>query len=318
MAYNVDKCIAKVAWKCPVGQFKQCSRKPLEGKNLCGIHIANNPHGTVVDPVEAKEQPSLGSEAGEQPGEGGHAEEQPSLGSEAGEQPGEGGHAEEQPSLGSEAGEQPGEGGDALVEDESGIGEHEHEIADLKQAEPEEQADLVEGDGGVPKRPRVDALAKLDTDMPLSFNFDNLGDYLKLAKADVPKANHDQLIHFSAFCRQMPKDSCWINHVASLIVAVSEAAILGNSNELCRLGRRIGGRSIRVPQSRNVLAMLVDVLRILRFGSCHLSCCHISWPLGLSPAFFADPCEHELRPDFASRGVGQGRPWGSRMQRVCK
>ncbi len=55
---------------------------------------------------------------------------------------------------------------------------------------------------------KVEALARIDTEMPLAFNFDNLGQYLKLAKADVPKANNDQVMHFSAFCRQIPKESC--------------------------------------------------------------------------------------------------------------
>jgi hypothetical protein len=57
MSFNLDKCIAKTAWKCKPGEVKQCTRKPLAGKSLCGIHVNKLPHGTVTDPVAAAEAP---------------------------------------------------------------------------------------------------------------------------------------------------------------------------------------------------------------------------------------------------------------------
>lgn len=45
--YNIDKCLAKVMWNCPDGGFKQCTRRPQAGNDLCGIHIRQNPHGLI-------------------------------------------------------------------------------------------------------------------------------------------------------------------------------------------------------------------------------------------------------------------------------
>ena len=49
MACHSDKCLAKVSWGCSKGQWKQCTRKPKPGLQVCGIHLRCAPLGLLGD-----------------------------------------------------------------------------------------------------------------------------------------------------------------------------------------------------------------------------------------------------------------------------
>jgi hypothetical protein len=61
--YNHGRCAAKVKWQLQEGaEFKQCTRKPKQGNNLCGIHALKNPHG-LVPGAEAPATPTVAGES---------------------------------------------------------------------------------------------------------------------------------------------------------------------------------------------------------------------------------------------------------------
>ena len=173
MAFNSNCCLAKVAWRCKKGEFKQCCRKPLPGTNLCGIHSSNLPNGLVVDPVEAAE-----------------LEEQPAAADEVFDE------------------DMPGEPIEADAANEACETDEADMAGDFSEAGELDDPSEAEGQEPPAKAQKL-ALAKLPaaSSTDVSFNFDNMAQYFNLARAVKPKSCNDQITHYSAFCAQAPKGS---------------------------------------------------------------------------------------------------------------
>jgi hypothetical protein len=181
MNFNINKCLAKVAWQCAPGTTKQCSRTPKPGHNLCGIHLANQPHGLVADPVEAAMREGEGSEP-------------PAIREElpSGAMPAV--HAEEEEVESTGANEDFDMYVDEAAEDdEPAPGE-----ADEDEFPP---AKVAKTSAGTPTTVLAKVPGKTAT---AKFDFTHLGQYLQHTRTDGLTKHLDTMKHYSDFCVQIP------------------------------------------------------------------------------------------------------------------
>jgi hypothetical protein len=245
MTFNCDKCLAKVNWKCPPGEFKQCSRRPLAGSNLCGIHVRNIPHGLVADPL---------AELADAPQEASIAEV-----------------ASMDEVVGEVFENEEGEWGDSMLGFQNEMAELEHHLGDeaLSDIASDDEADSSPSKKAKPSPEEPPTtLAKVLGTVPMaSFDFASINQYFHIAKADVPKQHNEQLKHFSDFCLQIPKDGL---PAACRVLVDTDVGPISLSGELVKAylaQLRFQGRSVssQVLPSGHV-TQIVSALKLLQEG----------------------------------------------------